>query len=59
MSRGTYLYSNASYIVAVSMLEEVTGNAWEELVRDELFAPLAMRAAGFGTPGGGLAGSGA
>ena len=49
--RGTHLYSNGGYLVAGSMLEEVTGRAWEELMLTELLAPLGMTSTGFGAPG--------
>ena len=49
--RGTYLYANAGYIVAGSMLEEITGESWEDLMRREVFAPLSMESSGFGAPG--------
>jgi CubicO group peptidase (beta-lactamase class C family) len=49
--RGTYSYSNAGYVVAGAMLEEVTGQAWEDLMRRWVFGPLVMRTAGFGAPG--------
>jgi CubicO group peptidase (beta-lactamase class C family) len=48
--RGAFLYSNAGYVVAGAMLEAVTGEAWEELMRREVFAPLGMDGAGFGAP---------
>jgi CubicO group peptidase (beta-lactamase class C family) len=44
-----FLYSNRGYIVAGAMLERVTGEAWETLMRRHLFAPLGMRNAGFGS----------
>ncbi len=50
-SRGTHLYTNAGYIVAGSMMEEITGETWEELMRREVFEPLGMSVAGFGAPG--------
>jgi D-alanyl-D-alanine carboxypeptidase len=50
-SRGTYLYSNAGYVVAGSMLEEITGESWEELMDREVFTPLGMESTGFGAPG--------
>jgi CubicO group peptidase (beta-lactamase class C family) len=49
--RGTYSYSNAGYVVAGAMLEEVTGEAWEDLMRRRVFGPLGMDTAGFGAPG--------
>jgi len=35
-------YSNALFNVLGEMLEAVTGNSWEELVGEEVFAPLKM-----------------
>jgi CubicO group peptidase (beta-lactamase class C family) len=46
-----YLYSNAGYTVAASMLEAAAGEPWETLVRRELFEPLGMTSAGLGAPG--------
>jgi len=50
--RGGFLYSNAGYVVAGAMLEEVGVAPWEELVAAELFAPLGMASAGVGPPEG-------
>lgn len=44
-------YSNLGYIVAGAMLEIITGDTWENLIRSELFEPLGMTSAGFGPPG--------
>ncbi|MGD2136549.1 MAG: serine hydrolase domain-containing protein, partial [Gemmatimonadales bacterium] len=49
--RGRYHYSNAGYIIAGTMFEELTGESWETLIRREVFAPLGMRDVGFGPPG--------
>jgi CubicO group peptidase (beta-lactamase class C family) len=38
-----FCYSNLGYVVAGALLEMVTGTAWEELMRRELFYPLALR----------------
>lgn len=46
-----FVYSNASFIVAATMLEEVTGSSWEQLVRTRIFEPIGMQSAGFGWPG--------
>ena len=48
---GAHLYSNANYIVLGSILEQVTGEQWEDLMKRELFAPLGMIDSGFGAPG--------
>lgn len=45
------IYSNAGYAIAGHMAEKVTGQAWEDLLRDKLFRPLGMTTAGFGPPG--------
>lgn len=46
-----FLYSNLGYVVVGAVLEERSGKSWEELVRDEVFAPLALASAGHGAPG--------
>ena len=46
-----FLYSNAGYVVAGAMLEQVTGESWEVLITREVFEPLGMTSAGFGPPG--------
>jgi D-alanyl-D-alanine carboxypeptidase len=48
---GSFLYSNAGYVVAGAMLEATTGESWETLIRREVFDPLGMDSAGFGPPG--------
>ncbi|MGN6107137.1 MAG: serine hydrolase domain-containing protein [Kofleriaceae bacterium] len=48
---GTFAYSNAGYMIAGAALERATGRTWEQLLRDELFAPLGMASCGFGPPG--------
>jgi len=45
-----FLYSNFNYVVAGLMLEKASGKAWEDFMREELFAPLGMTGAGFGPP---------
>jgi CubicO group peptidase (beta-lactamase class C family) len=57
--RGTrFLYSNAGYVTAGAALERLTGTPWEDLVREQVIAPLGLRSAGFGAPGiGGAAGA--
>ena len=51
VARGTYLYTNAGYIVAGAILEKVTGLPWETLMQREIFTPLGMTSTGFGAPG--------
>ena len=49
-----YQYSNLDYILLGSILEQLdekTGRAWEDIVRDEIFTPLKLTSAGFGPPG--------
>jgi D-alanyl-D-alanine carboxypeptidase len=46
-----FAYSNAGYVIAAAMLEQVTGQSWEMLMAQEVFAPLGITQAGFGAPG--------
>lgn len=39
---GVYHESSASFLLANALLESKTGRAWEDLVANELFAPLGM-----------------
>ncbi|HXS52027.1 MAG TPA: serine hydrolase domain-containing protein [Usitatibacter sp.] len=48
---GDFAYSNLGYIIAGAIAEARTGRSWEELVREEVFAPLGITHAGFGPPG--------
>lgn len=50
-SVGQHLYSNANYIVLGAMVEQVTGELWEELMRREVLAALGMTGSGFSAPG--------
>jgi CubicO group peptidase (beta-lactamase class C family) len=50
-ARGVFAYSNSGYVVAGAMLERITGESWETLMRREIFQPLGMAGAGFGPPG--------
>ena len=47
-----FAYSNGGYIIAGAMMQAVTGERWEALMRTELFEPLGMDSAGFGPPEG-------
>jgi len=50
----TYEYSNLGYVIAGVIAEQATNRAWEDLVRDTVFARLGMASCGFGglgTPG--------
>src|SRR5437868_7361839 len=46
-----YWYSNVGYVLAGAVLEQLTGRAWEELMRERLFQPLDISTGGFGAPG--------
>lgn len=46
-----YEYSNAGYAVAAAILERLTGQSWEDLIRERIFKPLDMNQSGFGLPG--------
>lgn len=51
VSPGTgYVYSNAGFAIAGSMLETVMGVPWEKLLQERLFIPLNMSSGGFGVP---------
>jgi CubicO group peptidase (beta-lactamase class C family) len=43
-------YSNASYAVAVFVAAHLTKREFEDLIREQIFAPLAMKHSGFGRP---------
>jgi CubicO group peptidase (beta-lactamase class C family) len=45
-----YAYSNIGYTIAGAIAETATGVSWEDLVRREVFEPLALTGAGFGPP---------
>jgi CubicO group peptidase (beta-lactamase class C family) len=45
-----YAYSNVGYTIAAAMAESATGMSWEDLVKREIFEPLALSDAGFGPP---------
>jgi CubicO group peptidase (beta-lactamase class C family) len=45
-----YRYSNVGYILAGTVLEQLTCRAWEELMRERLFQPLGISTGGFGAP---------
>jgi CubicO group peptidase (beta-lactamase class C family) len=47
-SPGAYHYSNFDYVVIGAILEKITGQSWEELIRERIFTPLGMTSAGFG-----------
>ncbi|MBI5433563.1 MAG: serine hydrolase [Planctomycetes bacterium] len=45
--RTEFQYNNLMYATAGYLAERVTGTAWEELVRERVFAPLAMTRSNF------------
>jgi CubicO group peptidase (beta-lactamase class C family) len=45
-----YDYSNVGFTIAAAMAEKKTGATWEDLVKREVFDPLALASAGFGPP---------
>jgi CubicO group peptidase (beta-lactamase class C family) len=47
---GSFVYSNGGYAVAAAMLEKVSGQSWEELIKVRLFNPLNMSSAFIGMP---------
>ena len=49
---GTFAYANANYVVVGAAIETLLDQAWEDAMRTEMFAPLAMTSAGFGPPAG-------
>jgi len=50
-SRQKGRYSNFGYCLAAAMLESVSGTSWEHMMRAEVFLPLGLSSAGFGSPG--------
>lgn len=45
-----FVYSNVGPTIAAAMAEKKTGATWEDLVKREVFEPLALTSAGFGPP---------
>ncbi len=45
-----FRYSNVGYTLAGVMAEQLSGLTWEELIEREIFGPLGLHSAGFGTP---------
>jgi CubicO group peptidase (beta-lactamase class C family) len=50
-----FVYSNVGYALLGHIIEECRQDSWEEVMKRELFEPLAMSSAGFGPVGSGLA----
>lgn len=45
-----FVYSNVGYTLAGVVIETLTGQSWEQAMRERLFEPLALGSAGFGPP---------
>lgn len=43
-----FAYSNYGYLIIGHVVEHATGKTWEEMIRQEVFAPLEMTGCGFG-----------
>ncbi len=43
-----FAYSNYGYLILGHVVERATGKTWEQLIREEIFAPLAMTGCGVG-----------
>jgi CubicO group peptidase (beta-lactamase class C family) len=50
VARGTYLYSNAGYVVASLLLETAARAPFETAMQEEVFDPLGMTNVGWGPP---------
>lgn len=50
---GGHLYSNLGYMLIGYLLEDLLGQPWEEIVQQQIAAPLGLRSLGFGAPRGG------
>ncbi|MCS6622929.1 beta-lactamase family protein [Roseibacterium beibuensis] len=49
---GQFAYGNANYVLVGAAIERMTGGAWEDAMRAELFQPLGLSSAGFGPSNG-------
>ncbi|MEM8875142.1 MAG: serine hydrolase domain-containing protein [Planctomycetota bacterium] len=45
-----FRYSNAGYIIAGMMVEQVTERSWEQAINSRVFEPLGVKTFGFGAP---------
>ncbi|MDB6155692.1 MAG: penicillin-binding protein beta-lactamase class [Chthoniobacteraceae bacterium] len=45
-----WIYSDCGYAIVGAMMERVTGESWEALLKNRLFEPLGLTSAGFGPP---------
>jgi D-alanyl-D-alanine carboxypeptidase len=50
--RGSYAYANVGYMLAGVLVDQLSGQPWEEVIRERLFAPLGMTTCGLGAPMG-------
>ena len=48
---GDFAYSNLGFIIVGALPRRGPARAWEDLIREEVFAPLGVKSAGFGPPG--------
>jgi CubicO group peptidase (beta-lactamase class C family) len=48
---GAFHYANNDYILIGAILEKISGQSWEDLMRERIFGPLKMESAGFGGTG--------
>jgi CubicO group peptidase (beta-lactamase class C family) len=48
---GEFVYSNLGFTIAGAIAEARTGKTWEDLIREQVFAPLGIKNAAFGAPG--------
>src|SRR5262249_33143969 len=46
-----YRYSNWGYVIAGTVAENATGQAWEDLIQQRVFDPIGLQSGGFGAPG--------
>src|SRR5690606_13501495 len=46
----SFHYSNFHYVVAAAMMEQATGESWEDLLQAELVEPLGLQEVGFDAP---------
>ncbi len=47
-----FRYSNVGYTLAGHIVENLTGQPWEQALRERVFVPLVLDSAGFGAPKG-------
>lgn len=50
---GDFVYSNTGFLIAAVIAERAVGRPFEEILQEEVFKPLDMPSAGFGSPGAG------